>query len=76
MPDKKIRLRFLVLTKTKTPSVEAYTVEASPYRVQRTVKALEHTWRAIAAEHFFPAPNAMNCPACPFQTACKAWSGD
>jgi len=36
-------------------------------------KFVEHVWRAIEAGHFYPAPSAMNCPACPFRDACRAW---
>ena len=76
MPDKEIRLRFLVLTKTKIPSIDAYQVGISRARARRTIKVVEHTWRAIAAGHFYPAPSAMSCPTCPFRSPCKAWTGD
>lgn len=56
LPDMEVRLRFLVLTKTKSPAVEAFDVDVSSQRVQRTVTAVEHTWRAIEAGHFYPAP--------------------
>ena len=76
MPDRTVRLRFLVLTKTKAPTVEAFDVDVSQRRVQRTIKAVEHTWRAIEAGHFYPAPSPMNCPSCPYRDACRAWTGD
>jgi len=76
MPDRDVRLRFLVLTKTKQPAVEPFDVTLSPRRAHRTVKAVEHTWRAIEAGHFYPAPNPMNCASCPFRSPCEAWTGD
>lgn len=76
MPDRDVRLRFLVLTKAKTPAVESFNVEASRRRSHRTMKAVEHTWRAIEAGHFYPAPSPMNCPSCPFRSACNAWTGN
>lgn len=76
MPDREVRLRFLVLTKTKTPTVEAFDVEVTPHLARRTIKAVEHTWRAIEAGHFYPAPSPINCPTCPFRSECNAWTGD
>jgi CRISPR/Cas system-associated exonuclease Cas4 (RecB family) len=76
MPDREVRLRFLVLTKTKTPTVEAFNVDITPHLARRTTKAVEHTWRAIEAGHFYPAPSPMNCPTCPFRSECNAWTGN
>jgi len=76
MPDREVRLRFLVLTKTKKPTIEAFDVDVSTHRANRIVKAVEHTWRAIEAGHFYPAPSPMNCPTCPYRSACNAWAGN
>ena len=76
LPGLKLKLRFLVLTKTKTPSVEAFDVDVSTHRAHRIVKAVEHTWQAIQAGHFYPAPSPMNCPTCPYRSACNAWTGN
>jgi len=76
LPGWNVKLRFLVLTKTKTPTVEAFDVDVSTHRTRRIVKAVEHTWRAIQAGHFYPAPSPMNCPTCPFRSECNAWTGD
>ena len=75
MPDRDVRLRFLVLTKTKSPTVESFDVDVSQHQVHRITKAVEHTWRAIEAGHFYPAPSPMNCPTCPFRSECNAWTG-
>ncbi|NQV23111.1 MAG: PD-(D/E)XK nuclease family protein [Rhodopirellula sp.] len=76
MPDREVRLRFLVLTKTKKPTVEAFNVKVNRRRSHRTVLVVKHTWRAIEAGHFYPAPSPMNCPTCPFRSECNAWTGD
>ena len=76
LPGWKVKLRFLVLTKTKTPNVESFDVAVSQHRVHRITKAVEHTWRAIEAGHFYPAPSPMNCPTCPFRSECNAWTGN
>jgi putative RecB family exonuclease len=76
LPDRGVRLRFLVLTKTKTPTVEAFDVEVSRRRSRRTIEVVEHTWQAIQAGHFYPAPSPMNCPTCPFRSECNAWTGN
>ena len=76
IPDTDVRLRFLVLTKTKSPTVESFDVNVSQHRVRRITKAVEHTRRAIEARHFYPAPSPMNCPTCPYRFECNAWTGD
>ncbi|NQV24885.1 MAG: PD-(D/E)XK nuclease family protein [Rhodopirellula sp.] len=76
LPDREVRLRFLVLTKTRTPTVEAFNVGVSTHCTHRIVKAVEHTWRAIEAGHFYPAPSPMNCPTCPYRSECNAWPGN
>ena len=75
MPDKEVKLRFIVATKTKSPAIESFDVAAGNRRLRRTIKAVEHTWRAIETGNFFPTPNAMICPACPYRDDCRAWCG-
>ena len=75
MPDRDVRLRFLVLTKTKSPTVESFDVDVSQHRVRRITKAVEYTWRAIQASLFYPVPSTMNCSTCPFRSECNAWTG-
>lgn len=73
LPDHEVQLRFVVLTKTKSPSVEHFDVAVNRRRARRTVSTVEHTWRAIEAGHYYPAPSVMNCPSCPYRDACQAW---
>jgi CRISPR/Cas system-associated exonuclease Cas4 (RecB family) len=73
-PNKPIRLQFAVLTKTKEVAIDRHSVPVDRKRVARTKRVVERVWRAIEAEHFYPAPSPMNCCSCPFREPCNAWS--
>jgi len=75
IPQKPLRLEFLVATKTKEVSITRHIVPFDQRRLERTKRIIERVWRAIAGEHFFPSPSAMNCPACPFREPCGRWTG-
>ena len=72
---KPVQLQFGVLTKTKEPAVDVHPVEADASRVDRMRRIVERVWKAIEAEHFYPAPSPMNCPTCPYRTPCRSWPG-
>jgi len=72
---KPLRLNFAVLTKTKTPDFVVHPVNVDARQIERTKRIVERVWKAIQAEHFFPSPSPMNCPTCPFQKQCRAWTG-
>ncbi len=74
-PGKRIRLQFAVLTKTKTPQLDIHEVAYDRQRVDRTKRIVERVWQAIEAEHFYPAPSAMQCSGCSFREPCRAWCG-
>ncbi len=74
-PGKPVRLQFAVLTKTKAPAVDVHEVIYDRRRVGRTKCVVERVWRAIAGEHFYPAPSPLQCPSCAFRDACRAWKG-
>lgn len=75
IPNKPLRLEFMVATKTKKVSITRHTVPFDQRRLDRTKRIIERVWRAIVAEHFFPSPSPTNCPACPFRGPCRRWSG-
>ncbi len=75
MPDKPVRLKFLVVTKTKVPTVEAFSVACDPARVKRTKRVLQRTWKAIKAGQTYPAPSMMTCGGCAFREQCRQWCG-
>jgi CRISPR/Cas system-associated exonuclease Cas4 (RecB family) len=64
-----------VLTKTKEVQIDQHSTSADPLRVDRTKRIVERVWRAIEAEHFYPAPSQMNCGGCPFRDPCQKWCG-
>ncbi|MGE3407570.1 MAG: RecB family exonuclease [Pirellulales bacterium] len=75
VPGKQVRLQFVVLTKTKEPSVEAYPLTVDPQRIARTKRIVERVWQAISAQHFYPSPSPVQCPTCPYRQPCRAWQG-
>jgi CRISPR/Cas system-associated exonuclease Cas4 (RecB family) len=74
-PGKKIATRFLVLTKTKEPVIEAHVREVEPASLKRTLAGVERVWRAIESGVFYPAPSTMSCASCGYRAACRAWRG-
>ena len=74
-PGKQLRLQFGVLTKTKEVSFDVHSVPVEKAELDRTKRVVERVWRAIQAEHFFPAPSQMNCPGCPYREPCRKWPG-
>ena len=75
VPGKRIKLRFLVATKTKASAISEHVVPVSSRRVTRTKRMVQRVWKAIVGGHFYPVPSAMNCSGCPFKKACRKWSG-
>jgi len=74
-PERSLRLRFLVLTKTKSPIAEIHEVTVDPRRVDRTKRVFQRTWAAIETGLVYPAPSVMNCEGCPFREPCRDWTG-
>lgn len=69
----KIRLSFVLLTKHKTPRVEAIEVSADPDKVRRSTVILRQVFNAICTGNIYPSPSQMNCYSCPYQQRCKTW---
>lgn len=74
--EKPVELAFVVLTKTKQPSVEVHAVEVSVERIERARTTAQRVWKAITAEHFYPAPSITNCSTCPYRVPCQSWCAD
>lgn len=70
-PAKPVQLQFVVITKTKSPSIEVHKVHATQERIQRTKDTAMRTWELIDAERFEPVPSDLNCASCPFQKPCR-----
>jgi len=73
LPQRPLRLQFVVLTKTRRPEVQTVPVDADPRQVARTRHTARALWQAIRHGHFYPAPSPVLCPTCPFQQACQQW---
>jgi putative RecB family exonuclease len=74
-PGKKLKTRFLIVTKTKEPVIEEHVRAVNPAAVKRTLAGVERVWRAIESGVFYPAPSTMNCASCGYRAACRAWMG-
>ena len=74
-PRKKIKTRFLVLTKTKEPIIEEHVREVELAAVKRTLAGVKRVWMAISGGHFYPAPAVVGCAGCGYRAACRAWAG-
>jgi putative RecB family exonuclease len=70
-----LRLEFAVFTKTKVPDLAIHHVPADAQQLERTKRVAERIWRAIEAQHFYPAPSPVNCPRCPYRKPCRDWAG-
>lgn len=75
IPDKTIRLQFVVLTKTREPKVQLLEPVFSERRQQGTKRMIEVVWSAIQAGHFYPSPSPLQCGTCGFRRHCEAWRG-
>ena len=71
----RLRLEFVVLTKTRVPSVDTHVVEPDPVQWARTKRVIARVWSAMIASHIYPNPTPLNCTTCPFHRRCKRWSG-
>ncbi len=74
-PQKRVRLQFAVLTKTKDPAIDLHEVPVDVRRIDRTKRIVERVWKAIDSEAFYPSPSPMQCPGCSFRKQCRAWTG-
>ena len=75
-PGKPIRIEFAVFTKTKEVAIQRHTALVQSQHVSRMKRIVERVWRAIEAEHFYPAPSQMACGGCPFREPCRTWPGE
>jgi CRISPR/Cas system-associated exonuclease Cas4 (RecB family) len=73
VPRKRLKLQFAVLTKTKEPTVDLHEVPVDVEQIDRTKRIVERVWKAIEAQHFYPAPSPTQCPTCPFRGPCREW---
>jgi RecB family exonuclease len=73
--DHPIQLEWVVLTKTKSVSIDSHVLNPDPHQLARTKTVVRQVWNSIHAGHFYPSPSAMNCSTCPYAQACQKWEG-
>ena len=69
----KVKLRFIVLTKAKTPKVEEFPITHDPDRIQRVSTVIQRVFQDMQTGVVYPNPSVMNCAGCPHQGKCKSW---
>jgi CRISPR/Cas system-associated exonuclease Cas4 (RecB family) len=69
----KIKLRFVVLTKAKTPKIEAIPIDINMDRVERTTAVVRRVFKAMQAGVIYPSPSVMNCSSCAYKNRCEKW---
>jgi CRISPR/Cas system-associated exonuclease Cas4 (RecB family) len=73
--NRPVHVRYTVLVKTKTPSVQhldTVRTEEDLHRLGDIVQAVDS---AVQSEAFYPIENAMNCSGCPYRQPCREWQG-
>ena len=73
--NRPIEVEWVVITKTKKPTVARHRLTPDSRAIARVKAMVQHVWRAIAGGHFYPCPSSMNCPTCPYAAACRGWEG-
>lgn len=69
-----IKLRYIVVTKTKQPRVDALTVPFDANRTNRTKSIIHQVFRAMQTGITYPVPSPMNCTGCGYRERCNASS--
>ncbi len=75
LDGKRIKLQFAVVTKAKTPQLEVHEVSLDMARLNRSKAIYGKVWDAIQSGNVYPSPSQMNCHACGYKSACRAWTG-
>lgn len=67
-----IQLVFGVVTKARSPAVQALTVPSDPENgsASRLADQVRPVWQAIQSQAFYSNPSKMNCTTCPYQHLC------
>ena len=70
--QEELRLRFDVLTKTKTPELHRYWTTRDRAATRRLFRLAQEVLQAIEAQVFPPRPG-WQCKECPYQRQCWVW---
>jgi putative RecB family exonuclease len=74
-PRKRLRIDFVVLTKTKEVAIDRHSLTVSDHQLDRTKRLVDRVWKSIGSGHFYPAPSLLGCSGCPFREPCRRWPG-
>jgi len=72
--EARLKLQFVILTKAKTPKVEAIEITPSVPRMHRSIQVVRQVFHAMQNLIVYPVPSQMNCCTCPHQRRCDRWS--
>ncbi|MBI1374271.1 MAG: DUF2800 domain-containing protein [Phycisphaera sp.] len=68
-----VRLRFVVLTKTKEPKIKAMPVTLTQDQIKRTTLVVRRVFESMKSGVIYPSPSPMNCTVCQHRRRCDAW---
>lgn len=69
--EARIVLRFIVVTKTKQPKVDAISIEYDTSRLARSRAIIRQVFKAIQSGVVYPVPSPMNCAGCGYRQMCS-----
>jgi putative RecB family exonuclease len=72
----KVQLRFVYISKTKEPKVEAMAVNLDLSRIERSKAVIRQVFKAAQIGLVYPSPSPLNCTGCPFKRRCDKWHCD
>lgn len=70
---KPVRMAYEVITKTKVPTVERYSIEQTTDSIERQAKIAGLVVSAVKTGIFIPQPG-WQCATCPYAGPCREWS--
>lgn len=70
-----IKLRFVVVTKTKDPKIEVIPIDFDPFEVNRSKGVLRAVFQAMLTGVTYPAPSPLSCTSCGYRRRCDEWTG-
>ena len=73
--DEPATVRYTVLVKTKTPSIQRLTTIRTQEDFSRIGDVVQAVQRAIDAQAFYPVETPMNCSSCCYRSQCREWQG-
>lgn len=70
-----MHLRFVVITKAKSPAIQTFPVTVDQAQLDRVTATVREVWTAMQAANYYANPSPMNCTTCGFKDRCPAQGG-